>query len=463
MDIVATRQRWTHGYAFVLAATASAVGLGNIWKFPYILGQNGGGAFLTIYLLTIALIGIPIMMAEVMIGRRGRRSPGYAALAVAREAHVRDAWQMVGWVGVIALFVIMSFYAVVSGWVFSYVPRAASGAFVGVDASGAIATFEGVQSSLSGMLLWTTLAITATFAIVALGLRNGLERGVALVMPLLFMLLLVAMIGGLWVGDVEQALDFMFRPDFAALDRHSLLIAVGHAFFTMTLAAGVLMMFGAYLPQQVSIAGTAVGVAIADTIVALMAGVAIFPVVFAYGLNPGSGPGLMFEALPLALSAIPAGVVLTTLFFATLALAAFSTMIANVQVFVHLLHEHFGISNLQAALASALAIWGFSLITVFSFSGADWAQIDWVILGRELPTLYHLLEHTAINILLPVSGLLIALFAGWILPTTITRDELGHPMAAFHIWRLILRYIAPVALLTLFWQLSTLSSHLPLT
>ncbi|WP_019024726.1 MULTISPECIES: sodium-dependent transporter [unclassified Thioalkalivibrio] len=462
MDIVATRQRWTHGYAFVLAATASAVGLGNIWKFPYILGQNGGGAFLAVYLLTIALIGIPIMMAEVMIGRRGRRSPGYAALAVAREARVRDAWQMVGWIGIIALFVIMTFYAVVTGWVFSYVPRAASGAFAGVDAPEVTAIFQGVQTSLSGMLLWTTLGLAATFAIVALGLRNGLERGVALVMPLLFVLLLAAMAGGLWVGDIEAALDFMFRPDFSALDRHSLLIAVGHAFFTMTLAAGVLMMFGAYLPRKTSIAGTAIGVAIADTVIALIAGVAIFPVVFGYGLDPAAGPGLMFEALPLALSAIPAGVMLTTLFFAALSLAAFSTMIANVQVFVHLLHEHFGISNLQAALGSALAIWGFSLITIFSFTGAGWAQIDLVVLGRELPTLYHLLEHTAINILLPVSGLLIALFAGWVLPMAITRDELGRPTAAFHIWRLILRYIAPIALLTLFWQLSTFSSHLPM-
>ncbi len=462
MDITATRIRWRHGYAFVLAATASAVGLGNIWKFPYILGQNGGGAFLLIYLGCIALIGIPVMMAEVMIGRRGRRSPGYAALAVARESHAHDTWTLVGWIGILALFLIMTFYVVVAGWVFAYIPLAASGAFASASPDDVSATFQAITTSGSGMLFWTTLAILATSAVVALGLRRGLERWAGWLMPILFLLLLVAMGSAMIMGDVSQALGFMFYPDFSALDGHSILIAVGHAFFTMTLASGVLMMFGAYLPQQTSIAGTAIGVATADTLIALIAGLAIFPIVFAYGLNPAAGPGLMFEALPLALSAIPAGVLLATVFFVVLGIGVFSTMIANVQVFVHLLRERFGMHPAGAAMISGLAIWGLSLITIASFTDAEWAQIERTLLGRELPTLYHLIEHASINILLPMSGLLIALFAGWVVPNQIAASEMGQWRITYSLWRTILRYLAPAALLGLFWQLSDLSGHLPL-
>ncbi|WP_019593976.1 sodium-dependent transporter [Thioalkalivibrio sp. ALM2T] len=462
MDVIATRQRWTHGYAFVLAATASAVGLGNIWKFPYILGQNGGGAFLLIYLGCIALIGIPVMMAEVMIGRRGRRSPGYAALAVARESRAHDTWAIVGWIGILALFLIMTFYVVVAGWVFAYVPQAASGAFAGASPGEVSVTFQAITTSGPGMLFWTTLVILGTCAVVALGLRNGLERWAGWLMPLLFVLLLVAMGSAMLIGDVSRALEFMFFPDFAALDSHSILIAVGHAFFTMTLASGVLMMFGAYLPQETSIAGTAIGVAIADTAIALFAGLAIFPIVFAYGLDPAAGPGLMFEALPLALSAIPAGVLLATVFFAVLSIGVFSTMLANVQVFVHLLRERFGMHPAGAAMVSGLAIWGLSLVTIASFTGAEWAQIELTLLGRELPTLYHLMEHASINILLPLSGLLIALFAGWVIPRHIATMEMGPNRTAYPLWRVIMRYLAPVALLGLFWQLSDLGGHLPL-
>ncbi|WP_028484097.1 sodium-dependent transporter [Thioalkalivibrio sp. ALE17] len=461
MDITATRIRWRHAYAFVLAATASAVGLGNIWKFPYILGENGGGAFLLVYLAAIAVIGIPVMMAEVMIGRRGRRSPGYAALAVARESRAHDGWQMVGWIGILASFVIMGFYVVVAGWVFSYIPQAAAGAFSQADGEQVRAVFVATTTSASGMLSWTAFGIGATFLILGLGLRGGLERSVSVLMPLLFALLLLAMASGLWIGDVRSAAAFMFWPDFAALEPRSLLIAVGHAFFTMTLAAGVLMMFGAYLPQEISIGGTAAGIAIADTLIALTAGLAIFPVVFAFDLDPTAGPALMFEALPLALSAITAGALLTVLFFVMLGLAAFGTMITGVQVFVHLLHERFGLGHWWASLTATLSIGACSLITIFSFSGAEWAQIDITLLGRELPTLYHLLEHTSINILLPLSGLMIAVFAGWVVPAHIAAQELPHRPLVLATWRWTLRFVAPAALLLLFWQFSSFGSHLP--
>ena len=446
MDITATAQRWSHGYAFFLAATASAVGLGNVWKFPYILGQNGGGAFLLVYLGCIILIGIPIMMAEVMIGRRGRRSPGYAAREVARESGAHDIWQLVGWLGLLAAFMIMSFYVVITGWAFSYVHKAATGAFAGADGGQVAGVFAAMTASPAEMLAWSTLAVTLAFAIVALGLRQGLERGLHVLMPVLLGLLLTVLASAWWIGEPRQALDFLLRPDFSALTAHGMLIAVGHAFFTMTLAAGVLMMFGAYLPRETSIARTAIGVALADTAVALIAGMAIFPIVFGFGLDPAEGPGLMFQTVPLALAAVPAGVVLTTLFFATLSLAAFSTMITNARAFVHLFHERLHASRIRAALACGGAVWLLSLASVFSFSGAAWTRLDITVLGRDLPTLYHVIEHIAINLLLPVGGLLIAVFAGWVVKDRVSREEIGLPPVAFAIWRFVLRYVAPIGL-----------------
>ncbi|AKJ94760.1 transporter [Thioalkalivibrio versutus] len=446
MTITATAQRWSHGYAFFLAATASAVGLGNVWKFPYILGQNGGGAFLAVYLGCIVLIGIPIMMAEVMIGRRGRRSPGYAAREVARESGAHDLWQLVGWLGLFSAFLIMSFYVVITGWAFSYVHKAATGAFVGADGDQVAGVFAAMTASPAEMLAWSTLAVTLAFGIVALGLRQGLERWLHVLMPVLLVLLLTALASAWWIGDVRQALDFLLRPDFSALTSHGVLIAVGHAFFTMTLASGVLMMFGAYLPQHTSIGRTAIGVALADTAVALIAGLAIFPIVFGFGLDPAEGPGLMFQTLPLALAAVPAGVLLTTLFFATLSLAAFSTMITNVQAFVHLFHERLHASRVLAVLVCGGAVWLLSLASVFSFSGAAWTRLDITLLGREIPTVYHAIEHVAINLMLPLGGLLIAVFAGWVVHTRVARDELALAPFAFTIWRLVLRYVAPIGL-----------------
>lgn len=446
MTITATAQRWSHSYAFFLAATASAVGLGNVWKFPYILGQNGGGAFLVVYLGCIVLIGVPIMMAEVMIGRRGRRSPGYAAREVARESGAHDLWQLVGWLGLFSAFLIMSFYVVITGWAFSYVHKAATGAFAGADGDQVAGLFAAMTASPTEMLAWSTLAVILAFGIVALGLRRGLERWLHVLMPVLLILLLIALASAWWIGEPRQALDFLLRPDFSALTPHGVLIAAGHAFFTMTLASGVLMMFGAYLPQHTSIGRTAIGVALADTAVALIAGLAIFPIVFGFGLDPAEGPGLMFQTLPLALAAVPAGVLLTTLFFATLSLAAFSTMITNVQAFVHLFHERLHASRVLAVLVCGGAVWLLSLASVFSFSGAAWARLDITLLGREIPTLYHAIEHVAINLLLPLGGLLIAVFAGWVVHTRVARDELALAPFAFSIWRFVLRYVAPIGL-----------------
>ena len=453
-DTAATTERWGHRSAFFLAATASAVGLGNIWKFPYVLGENGGGAFLVLYLAAIAVIGIPIMMAEVMIGRRGRRSPGYAARSVARETGAHEAWQVVGWLGMFAAFLIMGFYSVIAGWSLAYVGKAASGTFVDADAGQVTAVFQALTGNPVEMITWTTIALLGAFVVVAYGLRRGLERGVRILMPALLVLLLVTAGSALWVGDTGAALHFMLTPDFSAIGMNTVLVAIGQAFFTLTLAAGVLMMFGAYLAPDASIARTAVGVALADTVIALIAGLAIFPVVFGFGLDPAEGPGLMFQSLPLALSAVPAGAILATLFFVMLSVAGFSTMITNVQALVHLLEERLHIRRWIAALGSGAAIWALSLVTVFSFSGATWTQVELSLLGRDLPTLFDVLEHVSVNLLLPLGGLLIAIFTGWIIKPRITREELAMGPVAFHLWRLFLRYVAPLAILLVFLQLS---------
>ena len=442
---------WSSRFAFILAATGSAVGLGNIWKFPYITGENGGGAFVLVYLLCIALIGLPIMMAEVVIGRRGGHNPITSMGNLAAKAGVSSAWKGLGWLGVIASFIILSFYSVIGGWAVSYVGSSASGAFAGADAEAIGNLFGGLLGSPSTLLLWHSLFMLLVMVVVARGVRAGLEKATTWLMPALFVLLLMLVGYAATTDNFAQGFSFLFSPDFSKLSTAGLLTAMGHAFFTLSLGMGVMMVYGAYLPKNVSIARVSITVALMDTLVALLAGLAIFPIVFANGLEPGAGPGLIFQTLPLAFGQMPGGTLFGTLFFVLLVFAAWTSAISLLEPVVAWVEEHQGISRVTSTLVAGVAIWALGILSILSLN--DWADLHPLGMFPMFAgkTLFDLLDFLTANIMLPLGGLLIALFVGWALGRDAVREELGlSDSGAFRLWHALLRYVTPVGVLVVF-------------
>ncbi len=436
----AVHVQWSSRWAFILAATGSAVGLGNIWKFPYIAGEYGGGAFVLVYLLCIALIGIPIMTAEVLIGRRGRRSPVGALARLAVEGGMSRHWRLIGWMGIVAGFLILSFYSVVAGWALAYVFQMQSGVFSGADSELAGALFTDLLASPDQLMLWHTVFMGMTIFVVARGVLSGLERAVTILMPLLLVLLLLLVGYGLASGGFPQAITFMFTPDFSKLTTTAVLVAMGHAFFTLSLGMGAIMVYGSYLPQSASIPKTVVTVGVMDTVVALLAGLAIFPIVFSQGMSPAEGPGLIFMTLPVAFGSMPGGTLFGTLFFILLVFAAWTSAISLIEPVTAWMEENTRLSRpLAAGLCGGLA-WLLGIGTVLSFN--LWQ--DHTFMGQ---TFFGVLDFLTSNILLPLGGLLIAIFAGWLMQREATRDELGvGDGIAYRAWRLVVRYLAPLGI-----------------
>ncbi len=450
-DSAPAHSLWSSRLAFVLAATGSAVGLGNIWKFPYITGENGGGAFVLVYLLCVAAIGIPIMMGEVLLGRRGRQSPINSMLLLAAQEGKSPRWKLLGWMGVAGAFIILSFYSVIGGWATCYAGYAVLGEFSGATADSIGSLFSALLASPVKLLIWHTVFIGLTILVVARGVRSGLERAVKFLMPTLFVLLLVLVGYAMTTGRFLDGVAFLFTPDFSKLTTGAVLSAMGHAFFTLSLGMGVMMAYGSYLPQDCSIVKTSIIVSVMDTAVALLAGLAIFPIVFANGMEPGAGPGLIFQTLPLAFGNIPGGSFFGALFFILLVFAAWTSGISLLEPLVEWLEEHRGISRLTSAVAGGLAVWLLGLVTVFSLN--VWS--DFTPLGMfasfEGKTLFDLLDYLTANIMLPLTGLLVAIFTGWVMSRSSTREELGLENGyGFWLWRTLVRYVAPVGVLIVF-------------
>jgi NSS family neurotransmitter:Na+ symporter len=454
---------WSGRWAFVLAATGSAVGLGNIWKFPYITGENGGGAFVLIYLVCIAIIGIPIMMAEVMLGRRGRQSPINTMRTLAREAGRSPHWQWLGWAGVAGGFLILSYYSVIAGWALAYVVRTASGMFTGATADGVTSIFTDLVSDPERLMFWHTVFMVMAMIVVSRGVKSGLEKAVRFLMPTLFVLLIVMVGYAMSLGEFQKGVEFLFKPDLNALfyrvDQEGrefftwnpVLIAMGHAFFTLSLGMGAIMVYGSYLPDNTSIAKTSITISIMDTTVALLAGLAIFPIVFANQLPPGAGPGLIFQTLPIAFGHMPGGVFFGTLFFILLVFAAWSSAISLIEPAVAWLVENRGHTRRYAAVVAGVATWLLGILTVFSFN--IWSSFTPLGFIRifEGKTLFDLLDYLTANIMLPLGGLAIAIFAAWLMKETDVKEELAVAHNTWYqLWHFLVRYITPVAVIVVF-------------
>lgn len=440
------RGQWSSRWVFILAATGSAVGLGNIWKFPYITGENGGGAFVLVYLLCIVCIGIPVIMAEIMIGRRGRQNPVDGLKSIAEEENKNPLWRYLGWTGVAAGFIILSYYSVIAGQAIAYIFRTLSGTFNGVTADGAINTYKLFISDPERLLAWHTVFIILTMVVVARGVRGGLEKLVRFLMPSLFAILLILVVfAAASTGDhFTHALNFLFQPDFSKLTSQAILTAMGHAFFTLSLGMGAIMVYGSYLPKNTSIVKVTLAIAAADTAVALLAGMAIFPLVFANDLSIGSGPGLIFETLPIAFGHMAGGAFFGGLFFLLLVFAAWSSSISLIEPAIAWLVENKNVSRLRASVYAGFAVWSLGLLTVVSFNIGQ----HWLLFNR---TMFELLDYLTANLMLPLSGLLIAVFAGWVLPRSSSQQALAiNNPVIYQIWLVLIRFVTPAAVIIVF-------------
>ncbi|MEA1080009.1 sodium-dependent transporter [Marinobacter qingdaonensis] len=446
----AARGLWSSRMAFILAAAGSAVGLGNIWKFPYVTGENGGGAFVLVYLLCIAIIGIPIMMSEVFLGRNGRHNPITSMRLVAERNLRSPLWRISAVVGMIAAFVILSFYSVIGGWSASYIGHAAMGDFSGGTAESIGELFGGLLSSPGQLLIWHTIFMGLVVLVVSRGLKGGLERVATILMPALFILLLLAVGYAATTGHFGEAVSFLFTPDFGALSISGVLIALGHAFFTLSLGMAIMMAYGSYLGRDVSIARTAVSVAIMDTVVALLAGLAIFPVVFANGLEAGAGPGLIFQTLPLAFGNMPMGTLFGTLFFVLLLFAAWTSGISLLEPVVEWVEEKTSLARTGSAILVGLLCWLLGITSILSLN--LWADV--APLGMferfEGKTIFDLLDFFTANIMLPLSGLLTAIFVGWFVAKESLKLDLALDGGAFSLWYGLIRFVTPVAVIIVF-------------
>lgn len=450
-DSKAGHPMWSSRLAFILAASGSAVGLGNIWKFPYITGENGGGAFVLVYLLCIALIGIPIMVAEVAIGRRGGSSPINSMRKLAARDGLSKRWVWLGGMGMIASFLILSFYSVIGGWALAYVGNSAGGLFVGANSESIGAMFGGLLSDPYTLLLWHSLFMVLVIMIVARGISSGMEKAINILMPLLFALILVMVGYAMSTDSFGQGFSFLFTPDFSKLTTEGVLTALGHAFFTLSLGMGVMMAYGSYLPKNVSIVKTAFTVSIVDTLVALLAGLAIFPLVFSNGMEPGAGPGLIFQTLPIAFGQMPGGVLFGTLFFVLLVVAAVTSAISLLEPVVEWFEEQKGIDRMKGALIGGCSIWALGVLTILSLN--EWSGFHPLGMFErfEGKTIFDLLDYVTANLMMPLGGLFIALFMGWFMSKQAAENELSiGDGVAFKLFMFILRFVTPAAVLVVF-------------
>ncbi len=438
--------QWSSRWAFILAATGSAVGLGNVWRFPYITGEHGGGAFVLIYIACIIGIGVPILISEVMLGRRGRQSPINTMRTLAEEEGTRRYWQYLGWMGVLAGFLILSFYSVVGGWTMAYLVRALGGAFTGVTATDTTNMFNHLISDPERLLAWHTLFMVLTTVIVARGVQHGLEKAVRFLMPALFLLLLVMVGYSLSTPDFPLAVNYLFNPDFGSLQTDDFLVALGQAFFSLSLGMGAIMIYGSYLPAKASIPRTAIAIAFMDTLVAILAGLAIFPLVFSYGLEPEQGTGLIFQTLPIAFGQMPYGLLFGSLFFVLLMFAAWTSSISLLEPAVAWLSENHDIKRVNASIIAGVIAWTLGVGSLLSFN----LMSDNKLFGK---TFFQLVEYLTTNIMLPLGGLLTAVFAAWIMRRSSSVEELGMGDGlGYRVWQLAARYLAPVGVTLVFLQ-----------
>lgn len=452
MQKTVVHEHWSSRFAFLMAAIGSAVGLGNIWRFPFVAGENGGGAFILIYLITTAAIALPILLTELMLGRMGGRSPINTMREIARQHGLSSLWTVIGLGGTLGAFIVVSYYSVIGGWALKYLTLATAGAFQGLDNGASGELFDALTGDPVTLTFWHTAFLGINLAIVAWGLHRGIERAVTIMMPILFLLLIGMAVFAVRTPGFDEAWEFVFKADFSKVTPNTFLLAIGQGFFSVSVALGSMMAYGAYLDKNVSVARSALIIAIADTAVAIVAGFVVFPLVFTYALEPGAGAGLVFVTLPIAFGQMDQGVLIGALFFLLLNVAAMTSSISLLEPVIVWAEEKFSQkSRPYLACWVVGTVWAVGLGTVFSFN--IWEDFHPLAgLGvQEEATLFEVLDFSATSLLMPTTGLLMSIFAGWILSRKTVLEALGvHDAGWFRLWRFSLQVLVPLAILGIF-------------
>jgi len=476
---VNNEEHWSGKAVFILAAIGSAVGLGNLWRFPYVAGENGGGAFVLVYILCVAVIGLPVLVAELMIGRRGGGSAVSAVARLARNSGNSVAWAGLSWIGMIACFLILSFYSMIAGWVIFYLVEMVRDLFIGIDQQGLGAIFGGgfageteadINNKLRGLfqnpamvMVYHAIFMGVTVFIVARGVKGGIESAVTILMPAFFIMLMVLVTFSLVQGEALMALDYLFKPNFEILgqrltDGSVLTNALGQAFFSISLGSVMMLTYGIYMGKDQSIPSSARTVVIADTGVALIAGLAMFPIVFQFGMEPAAGPALIFNTLPLAFQQMPFGALFGIAFFLMATFAALTSSIALLEVSTAFAD---GDRDLSPAKKKSRRLWGAIIIGfacflvgiahIYSQVPAEtpnffnqWVPFDFGIFSGA--TIFGFADSLTANVMLPLGGFLTSLFAGWVVTSSAAREEIGFKSERmFKIWHVLVRYVCPIA------------------
>ena len=437
----------------VLVAAGSSVGLGNIWRFPYVAGDNGGGAFLIIYILCVLLLGLPLMIAEFTVGRASHRN------AVGAYRALNPRWSFLGYNGVLAAFLILGFYFVVSGWTAEYMVHSVTGSIARFSTAEQYKSlFENFISNPWRPVVYTCLFVLATHFVIAMGVQKGIERSAKILMPLLFLILIVLSVHSLLMPGGEAGLKFLFAPDFSKVTPTTVLVALGQAFFSLSIGIGTMVTYASYFKPDTNLRHTALNVTILDTLVAILAGVVIFPAVFSVGIEPSSGPSLVFITLPSIFNGMPLSMVWSSIFFLLLVVAALTSTISLHEVVTVYLHEEWHLSRKAAAWLTTAATAALASLASLSLGALG----SWKIAGLSL---FDSLDFLTANILLPAGGLFTCIFVGWkldhhILKAQITNDgELKFRI--YGLFSFLLRYVCPAVLLLIYIAIFLLLALLP--
>lgn len=442
---VQSRDHFATKIGIVAAAAGSAIGLGNIWKFPYITGVYGGGAFLIIYLLCVAGIGLAVMLSEFVIGRKADR----AAIGAFKKLAPGTPWFLTGWMGVVSAFSILSFYSVVGGWTLDYIVKSIMNAFSGKTIEEVGGMFGGLISSTALPLFWHVVFMIICALIIMGGVKQGIEKYSKILMPLLFAIIIILDLRALTLPGAMKGFSFLFKPDFSKLSAEGILAALGQAFFSLSLGMGTMITYGSYIEKKESLGSTTVQVCIADTTVAILAGVAIFPAVFAFGIEPAAGPGLVFVTLPNVFQQMPGGYIFAILFFILLEVAALTSAISILEVVVAYLVEELKMARYIATIVATIAI-GF--VGIFaSLSMGSLSNFKVPLFGRNI---FDSLDFFSSNILLPLGGMLICIFVGWYLKYDKAHDEISNngklSIRYMPLYMFLAKFLAPIAIAFVF-------------
>lgn len=437
------RESFKSSFGLFAAAVGSAVGLGNIWRFPYIAGMNGGAAFILIYLICVAIIGLPVLLSEFIVGRKGKSNPIHSFKNLAPG----ERWYISGILGVMAAFLILSFYSVIAGWTLEYLVKAIGNQFVGKDVSEIGAMFESFISDPARPIFMQFIILCITYYIVANGIEKGIEKYSSLLVPVLIVIIIILDIRAITLPGAVEGIKFLFKPDFSKLNGKTILDALGHSFFSLSLGAGTMIAYGSYIGKEQKLGISALNIALADTLIAILAGLAIFPVVFAFGIAPDSGPGLVFVTLPNVFPQIPGGYVFQVLFFLLLALAAITSTISMLESVVCFGMDKFNMGRKKTALIAALLVFIVSIFASLSNGPLNYP----ILFGSNF---LDFLDKLTANYFMTTGSLITVLFVGWRLDRKIIEEQLtnrGIVKAGYMgTYQFVARYISPLAIIIVF-------------